>query len=186
MLVFDKQEIRNKLTIDDIFGLLQEWGGDPMFTDFGIISSTICHNKPGDGSRKLYYYENSGLFHCYTGCETPSFDIFELTIKIFNIQLGKSLDLNEAVRFIAAKLGFNGRFEEIELEDSLEDWDILSNYARIQNIEVNEITHITLKEYDNSILERFNYSLKLTPWLEEGISEEAIRQAGIGFYPGGD
>ena len=186
MLVFDKQEIRNKLTIDDIFGLLQEWGGDPMFTDFGIISSTICHNKPGDGSRKLYYYENSGLFHCYTGCETPSFDIFELTIKIFNIQLGKSLDLNEAVRFIAAKLGFNGRFEEIELEDSLEDWDILSNYERIQNIEVNEITHITLKEYDNSILERFNYSLKLTPWLEEGISEEAIRQAGIGFYPGGD
>ena len=59
MLVFDKQEIREKLNIDDIYNLLQEWGGDPEMTNFGILSATICHNKPGDGSKKLYYYENN-------------------------------------------------------------------------------------------------------------------------------
>ena len=62
MLVFDKQEIKNKLDIDDIYNLLQEWGGDPEFTEFGILSSTICHNFPGEGSRKLYYYSNSNYY----------------------------------------------------------------------------------------------------------------------------
>ena len=78
---YDKVEVRKALTIDNIFEILNEWGGDPEYTDTGIIAQTICHNAPGEGSRKLYYYENSGLFHCYTGCAEPSFDIFELTIQ---------------------------------------------------------------------------------------------------------
>ena len=75
MLVFDKSEIRSNLSLDNIFDLLQEWGGDPEYSEFGILSTTICHNAPGEGSKKLYYYENSGLFRCYTGCDA-SFDIF--------------------------------------------------------------------------------------------------------------
>ena len=43
-----------------------------------------------------------------------------------------------------------------------------------------------MKEYDPIILTRFNYSLKLTPWLNEGISQEVINHSKIGFYPGGD
>ena len=84
MINYDKLEIRNSLTIENVFELLQEWGGDPEYTDFGIVSATICHNSPGEGSRKLYYYENTGLFKCYTGCDS-TFDIFELLIKIINI-----------------------------------------------------------------------------------------------------
>ena len=109
MIVFDKTEIKNALSTDDIYNFLQEWGGDPIYTEFGLLSATICHNKPGEGSKKLYFYENSKLFHCYTGCENPSFDIFELTIKIFDIQHGRKMDLNDAVRFIAAKHGYGGR-----------------------------------------------------------------------------
>ena len=56
------------LTVENIFDLLQQWGGDPIYTGFGILSATICHNPPGEGSRKLYYYENTGLFKCFTGC----------------------------------------------------------------------------------------------------------------------
>lgn len=185
MLVFDKSEIRSNISIDNIFDLLQEWGGDPEYTDFGILSTTICHNLPGEGSKKLYFYENSGLFRCYTGCDA-SFDIFELTIKVFDIQHNQKMDLNDAVRFIAAKLGFGGRLEEVSDEKGLEDWAILSNYDRIQNIELGEKKNVVLKEYDDIILSRFNYSLKLTPWLKEGITQEAINQARIGFYPGGD
>ena len=84
MISYDKLEIRNSLTIENVFELLQEWGGDPEYTDFGIVSATICHNSPGEGSRKLYYYENTGLFKCYTGCDS-TFYIFELLIKIINI-----------------------------------------------------------------------------------------------------
>ena len=185
MLIFDKNEVKSNLNLDDIFNLLQEWGGDPEYSNFGILSATICHNAPGDGSRKLYYYENSGLFKCYTGCANDVFDIFELAIKVFEIQHNKEIDLNDAVRYIAAKHGFGGRLEDSEDTD-LEDWEILSNYDRIQSIEINDKKNIILKEYDKVILDRFNYQLKITPWLNENISQEVLDRARIGYYPGGD
>ena len=184
MLSFDKSEIRNSLSVEDIFGLVEEWGGEPEYTDFGFISATICHNEPGDGSRKLYYYQNSDLFHCYTGCENPSFDIFELTIKIFSIQNHKNIDLNDAVRFIAFKFGIFIQSEEPE-EEQLQDWKIFDRYERIQNIEIKDY-NIQLKEYDNTILDRLNYKVKILPWLEEGITEEVMKQACIGYYAGGN
>lgn len=185
MLVFDKSEIRSKIELDNIFDLLQEWGGDPEYTNFGIVSATICHNLPGEGSKKLYYYENSGLFRCYTGCDS-SFDIFELTIKVFDIQHNRKLDLNDAVRYIAARLGYGGRLEDTPDNEELIDWKILSNYDRIQNVEIGKVKHIQLKEYDKSILDRFNYNLKITPWLDEGISQEVIEHNKIGYYLGKD
>ena len=185
MLVFDKSEIRSKIELDNIFDLLQEWGGDPEYTNFGIVSATICHNLPGEGSKKLYYYENSGLFRCYTGCDS-SFDIFELTIKVFDIQHNRKLDLNDAVRYIAARLGYGGRLEDAPDNEELVDWKILSNYDRIQNVEIGKVKHIQLKEYDKSILDRFNYNLKITPWLDEGISQEVIEHNKIGYYLGKD
>lgn len=185
MLVFDKSEIRSKIELDNIFDLLQEWGGDPEYTNFGIVSATICHNLPGEGSKKLYYYENSGLFRCYTGCDS-SFDIFELTIKVFDIQHNRKLDLNDAVRYIAARLGYGGRLEDAPDDEELIDWKILSNYDRIQNVEIGKVKHIQLKEYDKSILDRFNYNLKITPWLDEGISQEVIEHNKIGYYLGKD
>ena len=185
MLVFDKSEIRSKIELDNIFDLLQEWGGDPEYTNFGIVSATICHNLPGEGSKKLYYYENSGLFRCYTGCDS-SFDIFELTIKVFDIQHNRKLDLNDAVRYIAARLGYGGRLEDAPDNEELIDWKILSNYDRIQNVEIGKVKHIQLKEYDKSILDRFNYNLKITPWLDEGISQEVIEHNKIGYYLGKD
>ena len=184
MLIFDKDEVREKLELDDIFNLLQEWGGEPEYSNFGILSSTICHNEPGEGSRKLYYYENSGLFRCYTGCD-DIFDIFQLAIKVFGIQHNKEIDLNDAVRYIAAKHGFGGRLEDTE-DIELEDWEILANYDRIQSIELNEKQNIILKEYENDILDRFNYKVKIGPWLQEDIAQEVLDKALIGYYPGGE
>ena len=184
MIVFNKSEIRESLTTENIFDLLQEWGGDPEYTQFGILCSTICHNQPGEGSKKLYYYTNTGLFKCYTGCDS-FFDIFELTTKVATIQWSQEFDLNEAVRWIAQKFGLSGRSEDGPEEGKLEDWKIFSNYERIQNIEVTTQA-VTLKEYDNIILDRFNYNVRLAPWLNEGISQESLDHNRIGFYPGGD
>lgn len=184
MLVFDKKEIREQLKTEDIFQLLHEWGGDPEYTSFGIISSTICHNKPGEGSRKLYFYANTTLFHCYTGCEEPSFDIFQLVEKIAAIQWRQNLDLNDCVRWIANRMGINGSYEQEE-ENQLEDWEILDNYNRIQDIEF-KINNLTLKEYDSSILSRFNYDVILADWVEEGITPEVMKVNQIGYYAGGN
>ena len=185
MLVFDKKDVRDHLTKDHIFELIQEFGGDPIYTPFGFISSTICHNPPGEGSRKLYFYSNSNLFHCFTGCADPSFDIFQLVIKVADIQWHKIFDLNDAVRWVAQRFGMSGREENSLDNSSLEDWQYIANYERIQDIEI-KINNIVLKEYDDIILSRFNYDVKILPWLNEGIEQEIMNNAQIGYYPGGD
>ena len=185
MINYDKLEIREAIHLEDIFMLLNEWGGEPEYTAFGIISTTICHNPPFEGSHKLYYYTNSGLFHCYTGCENPSFDIFELTIKVMEIQKKIVWGLNEAVRFLAMRFGISGTEVAEEGATALEDWSYLENYDRIQSIDPS-INRIVLQDYDKDILNKFNYSLKLTPWLKEGMTQEVLEHAQIGYFPGGD
>lgn len=183
MISFDKVEIKNSLTTEQVFEVLTEWGGDPEYTQFGIICTTICHNPPGEGSRKLYYYSNSNLFTCYTGCQ-GTFDIFELTIKVAQIQMKKEYDLNDAVRYIALKFGILGSYKEQE-KDKMVDWDIFDRYSRVQSVEVKDY-EIELKEYDKEILNRMNYNVIIKPWEDEGISREVIARARIGYYPGGD
>ena len=183
MINYDKDEIKSALTVDDIFELLQEWGADPMYSAFGILATTICHNEPGEGSKKLYFYTNSGLFQCYTSC--GSFDIFELAIKVFEIQNKVEIDLNTAVRWIAQRFNISG--EEV-IDDSLKlkDWEYLSAYEKLQKLEVPAGEKKELKEYPREILSRLNYRLKIGPWLKENISQEAMTQAEIGYYLGGD
>lgn len=184
MIVFDKSEIRQALGLENIYDLLIEWGGDPEYTEFGILSSTICHNSPGEGSRKLYFYENTGLFRCYTGCDS-AFDIFELCSKVMKIQYDEEFDLNDSVLWIARRFGLSGMIKDDDMGKTLEDWKILSNYSRIQEIELKD-NKVVLKDYDDSILDRLNYNIKIIPWLNEGISQEIINKARIGFYPGAD
>lgn len=164
---------------------MNEWGGDPEYASTGIIASTICHNEPGVGSHKLYYYENTGLFQCYTGCN-GTFDLFELCIKVMRIQMQREIDLNDAVRWIAARFGIAGEYQEEDEFKSLDDWKIMNEYSRIKDLTIKSNEPIVLKEYDSSILSRFNYDIKITPWLNEGITQEVITNAQIGFYPGGD
>ena len=184
MLVFDKLKIREALTDENVFDLLQEWGGDPSYDTYGYVSTTICHNPPGEGSRKLYYYTNTGLFRCYTGCDSY-FDIFELVAKVAKIQWDKDFDLNDAVRWVAQKFGFSGDHEDRPEDEDLDDWKYLANYERIQDISLKD-NSVLLKDYEIDILDRFNYKVKISPWLREGITQAALDQARIGFYPGAD
>lgn len=184
MLYYNKDEIKQNLLLTDVFEILSEFGGNPEYTTFGVISQTICHNPVGEGSKKLYYYENSHLFHCYTGCANPSFDIFELIIKVADIQWNKKFELHHAVAWLANRLGISGEYNYEEKEE-LEDWKYITNYNRIQEIQIKNNKPI-LKEYDNEILNKFNYKVKIVPWLQEGINELALKQACIGYYPGGE
>ena len=100
-----------------------------------------------------------------------------------DLQHNIKYDLNDAVRWIARRFGLSGRDEDSPEEEGLEDWKILANYARIQDIQISA-PHIVLEEYDDTILTRFNYDVKITPWLKEGISQQVLEHAEIGYYPG--
>ena len=184
MIDYNKDEIKESLTLDNIFDILNTFGGNPEYTNFGILSNTICHNPAGEGSRKLYFYENSMLFRCYTECDSY-FDIFELVRKVAEIQWHENYDLNDAVRWIAKYFHINGNYVE-EKEEKLEDWYLLSQYERIDNIhlDLKQQAEIVLKTYDPAVLYHMNYKVRIQPWLKEGISQEALDSSQIGYYPG--
>lgn len=184
MIKYDKVEVKEKLAVEQVFELLTDWGGEPIYTPSGIVSSTICHNVPGVGSKKLYYYSDSHRFYCFTGCENPSFDIFELFIKISALQYHQDVDLDTAVRYIANKFQIYSYVDSVDiLEDKIKDAEIFANYDRIQKIELPPKKEVILKEYDSQILNHLNYNMRITPWLNDGISQAAIDNARIGFYP---
>ena len=186
MIDYNKDEIKENLTLDNVFDILNTFGGNPEYTNFGILSNTICHNPAGEGSRKLYFYENSMLFRCYTECDSY-FDVYELVRKVAEIQWHEDYDLNDAVRWVANYFHIDGVYVQEE-EDKLEDWYLLSQYDRIDNIHLNlkEQEKVVLKKYNPNILYNLNYEVNIRPWLKEGISNDIIKANGIGYYPGGD
>ena len=81
--MLDKDEIKNSLTLEQVYDLLTELGAEPILKDNCIICKTICHNSDlTNASHKLYYYSNTHLFHCYTGCGDASFDIYDLVLRV--------------------------------------------------------------------------------------------------------
>lgn len=182
--MYDKIQVRQALTLENYYDLLTEFQAEPIYTNFGIIARTVCHNNPVEntGSYKLYYYSNSSLFHCFSGCEEPSFDIFQLVIKVADLQHGLSYDLNDAVRYVAQFCGIQSSYYNPEEKESA-DWEYIKELGRIQEIETTDY-HAQLKEYDSKILERFNYTAAITPWLREGIGQNVLTSARIGYFPG--
>ena len=160
---YDKDKLKETLDVEEIYDLLELWGGEPEYTDGGLISQTICHNLPGEGSRKLYYYENTKLFHCYTGCVDPSFDIFELAIKVEKNQYHLDWELYDAMDYIAHYFGLEG--EEQEQEEKSEDWEIFKRHVFTPK---EDTGFIQLKEYNPIILTRFAYP-RILNWEKEGI-----------------
>lgn len=183
--MIDKNKLKQDLTDEDIYKLLDEWGGEPIYTSFGITATTICHNKPKEGSRKLYYYSNSHLFRCYTECDS-TFDIFELTSKIMKEQHNLDFNLYDSIKWILNYFNFSTElFDTTQKEKRNKDWEAISNYDRIQELEIS-IKKIVLKEYDSTILKNLNYNIKLNPWISEGITKEVLYYNTIGYYPTDD
>lgn len=63
MYKYNKDELKESLTIEQIYELVAELGGEPQMKGNYFISRTICHNPAGEGSYKLYYYDNTKLLN---------------------------------------------------------------------------------------------------------------------------
>ena len=109
---YSKDKVKEYLDIEDMYNLLDYLGAEPqMFSNY-IVAKTICHQ--GD-THKLYWYENTTLFRCYSG-DCGAFDVFELVQKIEDID-----DLNKAVYFVVNFFNLQGKIEEADEDFSLED-----------------------------------------------------------------
>lgn len=178
---YNKEELKQQLELEQIYDLLEAWGGEPEYSEKGLVSQTICHNRPGEGSRKLYYYENTRLFTCYTSCD-DTFDIFDLYIKVRKIQYNQKQELYDAMDYIAGYFGINGVEAPDKDKQELEDWKVFKRHElRSAGIK----RDMVLPEYDRTILDRFAYP-RIERWEREGISAETSRRNYIGYYPGGE
>lgn len=178
---YDKDKIKNNLTIEQVMDLVAELGGEPRWdgNHNAFIAKTICH---GGNSHKLYYYDNTHLFRCYTQCGDEPFDIFELVCKVKSAAAG-AWPLPKAVHFVAQYFriapqnadNFSSQTESL-------DWKILNKYDKIKSREVNEQKIVEFKEYNEDIL-RYLPHPRILAWEKEGITREVMEARGICFNP---
>ena len=190
------EKIKNNLTIDQVYEFLAEMGGEPQLHGEIIVSRTICHNPPGHGSFKLYYYNNTKLFRCFTECsEQGAFDIFQLLLKI-KILAGEQIkywskdavettrpwDLPDAVHFIAMFFGLEEENQNFSIERTeLQDWQI---FNKLEAKKLHKISKqvVSLKFYNDDFLQNYPQP-KILPWLKEGITQESMNYHNIRYDP---
>ena len=70
--MIDYKSIIEQLDTQKVIQLMETLGAEDYVEKNGyVIFPTICHNEDAtEASMKLYYYENSHLFQCYTSCGT--------------------------------------------------------------------------------------------------------------------
>lgn len=191
----EKNKIKNSLSIDQVFNFVADLGGEPMMYGGYFVAQTICHNPPGEGSHKLFYYENTRLFKCFTECEGGAFDIFDLTTRVKQV-IGEKRPLQDnngeiiyrdwtlydSIWFVAHYFGIpleNHREEGFSgLYMSLPDWDILKRY---EDEEISE-QRIEMNIYDNTIIQNYPRP-HIEPWENEGIIYEVEQECGIAYDP---
>lgn len=162
----------SKITTTDIIRLLEYLGVPENLIRYGndcLIFPTVCHNElVSNPSHKLYYYENSKRFYCYTNCKGMSVYDF-----IMNTYTARGL-----------KLSFSQAYQ---LLSSIIDERMKHGFAIIQEPKQNNnkvkkdwINQLTI--YNPHVLECFTQQPKyLTPWLEEGIDYNILLEYGVRF-----
>jgi len=174
---FDKDEIKNSLTITQMEDLLTELGGEPRRYKDTLICKTICH---GGDSHKLYYYFNTGLFKCYTNCGDDAFDIFELIIKIKALQ-NEEWSLYNAMTFVTDFFSLNFENDFLEGQTSLQDWEYFNKKSK-EKLSYGYENSDGLPIFDDKILLHFPRP-RIIPWEKEGISKSVCDERGICYDP---
>ena len=190
------EKIKNNLTIEQVSEFLAEMGGEPQTHGDIIISRTICHNPPGHGSFKLYYYDNTKLFRCFTECsEQGAFDIFQLTLKIKNLagerikywsksaeETTRPWNLPDAVRFVAIFFGLEEENQNFFTERTeLQDWQIFDKLEAKKHHKLSKQI-VSLKTYGDDFLKNYPQPI-IAPWIKEDITQEIMNIHNIRYDP---
>jgi hypothetical protein len=172
-LAYDKERIKNELTIADIDVILQDLGSDKhKKSGSSIAYQTVCH---GGHKHKLYYDNERKIFHCFTDCG-DTFDIYELVIRA-NIQHGHDISFYDSVKYIVYKTGkdYQSNHTMSVSHYMVDDWDWLNKFKKKPK------TDIHLPVYNETVLDVFLH-LPHQNWLDDGISYEVMMKYGICYY----
>lgn len=166
----DKDRIKESLSNDDIKLIMSDLGSNSPL--YGNQYQTVCH---GGEKHKLYYYEDSHEFHCYTDC-SENMDIYEVVQRAYS-QRGKPISFPEAIQYVAKKTNTyiyvdgNGLKKEAHVVD---DWDWLNRFQKKEKV-VSSIPAVNEKVLDVFIHKPHE------EWLKE-ISYETQMKFEVCYY----
>lgn len=165
-------KILDMITTSDIVQLVSKFGipeTSIRYYNNQLIMPTGCHNEIiGTAKHKLYYYEDSKKFHCYTCC--GSMNPFEFVVQAYRTR-GIKYSLSNAAIII----------ERIIQERLRDGFAIVTPPSNVKK-EIEEDWHKSLTEYNPSIMNCFSRNKKyLKVWEKEGISFDAMDKFGIKF-----
>lgn len=165
---------KDQIQFEQMIDILQKLNGEPIpdFDKEEIRCKTICHQG---SSHKLYYYNNTHLFHCYTQCLKETFDIFYLVSKV------KEISYSAAMEWVCIECGVPF-FPSIEKEKNDIGWESLNRYRKLKEQNINVNFNSNLKVYDGSFLNNLPHP-QIKPWLDEGITQRVMDSRKICYNP---
>lgn len=162
-----------KMNSSDIIRLMEKLGVPESMIKYGnnsLIFPTICHNEmSNDPSHKLYYYEATKRFYCYTNCKSMS--VFDFIIKVYQTR-GYKIEFREAYNIL----------DEIVSKRIKNGFAILSNPKPLMPDKIEKNWEEQLPVYNHHILECFTQQPRfLDVWMSEGIDYDVLVEFGVRF-----
>lgn len=167
------EKILNQLTTSDIIQLVSMFGipeTSIRYYNNQLIMPTGCHNEIiGQAKHKLYYYESTKKFYCYTCC--GSMNPFDFIVQAYRTRGVKYTLANAAI--ILEKI----------IQERLRDGFAIVDHKTTPVVqEVEEDWHKSLTEYNIAVMDCFSRNKKyLKIWEKEGISFDTMDKFGIKF-----
>lgn len=163
----------NKMNTSDVLCLMERLGIPETVVKYGnecLIFPTICHNELiSNPSQKLYYYESTKRFYCYTHCK--GMDIYEFIIKTYQAR-GKKISFTHAYNLISSIV--DGRMKN--------GFAVIEAPTMRRNQKITDDWHSQLTVYNHHVLECFTQQPKyLSPWLDEEIDYNVLVDFGVKF-----
>lgn len=162
-----------KMNSSDIIRLMEKLGVPESVIKYGnnsLIFPTVCHNEmSNDPSHKLYYYEATKRFYCYTNCKSMS--VFDFIIKVYQTR-GYKIEFREAYNIL----------DEIVSKRIKNGFAILSNPKPLVPDKIEKNWEEQLPVYNHHILECFTQQPRfLDVWMSEGIDYDVLVEFGVRF-----
>ena len=166
--MIDYKSIIEQLDTQKVIDLMETLGADDYVEKPGyVIFPTICHNEDSEeASMKLYYYENSHIFQCYTECGSMS--IFQF---LKNYYEARSYDYDWYEDIYKVILNCSN-YRQLDGFAPKKYKSIRSTYTARQQVK--------LPTYPNGIIDCFT---KFYPseWLNDGITKQSMDKFNIRY-----
>lgn len=162
-------DIKEAMTLRDVELVLERLGGEPRMQGGQLVSKTVCH---GGESHKLYYYEDSRMFHCYSD-SCGSFDVFDLVAMV------TGCGFKEAVEYVVDTC----HMDPTSISSSQSnDWNELARMRELLDVQAKRRDQDVMATIGESELRNLP-CVHIPEWEACGIPDSVSQHMGVRYNP---